>query len=265
LTDAGEPAGRSGYRVEALVGSGYYADVFRIVDLTTGRSYAAKVYAASPVGAAAAAREVEALRALAHARAPALRETLDQGGWPIVVMELVAGRNLRAEAGRHGPLPAERALGLAIEVCELLEHVGARGWTYRDLHPKNIHPDTPKGAMLVDFDGARPPAWPARGGGRAGYRAPELERGGSVGPSCDVYSLAGCVYFALTGRDPPERPGARLDRAREVRAVPGLSALLNACRRLGPRARPEIGVVRAELARVRDGWRSRAEDAAPPI
>src|SRR2546425_1064689 len=86
---------RPGYRVEAFLGSGYYAHVFRVVELGTGRSYAAKIYAGDSPGVEATAREAEALRALPHQRVPALRQTFDQGGWPIVGMELVPSRKLR--------------------------------------------------------------------------------------------------------------------------------------------------------------------------
>ena len=61
-----------GYRLDALLGSGYYADVFGVVDLASGASYAAKMYASDPPKRAAALRETEALRALSHARLPAL-------------------------------------------------------------------------------------------------------------------------------------------------------------------------------------------------
>ncbi|HEY3107829.1 MAG TPA: protein kinase [Chloroflexota bacterium] len=246
---------RPGYRVEACLGSGYYADVFRVVDLGSGRAYAAKVYTGDPAGVEAAAREAEALRALSHRRVPALRETFDQAGWPIVVMELVPGRNLRAEVAARGPLALARTLELAIEACELLEHVAARGWTYRDLHPKNIHPSTPRGVMLLDFDGARPPGWPARPAGRIGYRAPELDGDGPVSPACDLYSLAGCVHFALTGDDPTERPGALPERPGEPSPRPALAELLAACRRPDPTSRPPIASVRSELERLRDGVR----------
>src|SRR5205814_1346691 len=204
-------------------GIGYRAHVFRVVELASRRAYAAKIFAPDPTGRAAAAHEAAALRALAHRRAPAMRERLDQAGWPIVVMALVPGRSLRAEVAADGPLALGPALDLAIDAAELLAHVAARGWSYRDLHPRNIHPRTPIGAMLLDFDGARPPGSPARPAGRIGYRAPELDGDGPVSPACDLYSLAGCVHFALTGQDPTEQPGAPRQRPGELAARPGLA------------------------------------------
>jgi serine/threonine protein kinase len=232
-----------GYRLEAFPGSGYFADVFRARDLGSGRADAAKVYADTPRKRHARAREVAALRALAHPRLPALKDTFDDDGRLFVVMELVDGVSLREDVEAHGPLPTERAIRLGIEVGEALEDVASRGWTYRDLHPRNIHPDPPKGAMLLDLDGARPPDWPARPAGRAGYHAPELAAGRRVSPACDVYSLVGCLYFALLGDDPPAGSGP-------LGPFPGLADLLDAGRRAGPHQRPGAAAVRGALRLV---------------
>ena len=235
--------GMARYEVEAPIGAGYYADVFRVVDRETGTRYAAKVYGPGAARRAAAAREVEALARLAHPRVPALREAFDEGDWRVVVMELVPGPNLRALVEARGPLPIERVRRIGIEACQALGHIGAQGWTYRDLHPKNLHPETPKGTMLLDFDGARPPGWPARPSGRIGYRAPELGAGRGVSAACDVYSLAGCLFFALTGEDADclERRASSVPRR-------GLFAVLEACRRAEPAARPTTDDLAALLA-----------------
>jgi serine/threonine-protein kinase len=243
---ADEPAAaRPGYRVEALIGIGYRAHVFRVVELASRRAYAAKIFAPDPAGRAAAADEAAALRALAHRRAPALRDRLDHAGWPIVVMSLVPGRSLRSEVAAAGPLALGPTLDLAIEAAEPLAHVAAQGWSFRDLHPRNIHLHTPIGAMLLDFDGARPPGSPARPAGRIGYRAPELDGDGPISPACDVYSLAGCLHFALTGDDPHESS-----------AHPLLDDLLAACRQTDPAARPSMAALRGELERRRAALRT---------
>jgi serine/threonine protein kinase len=101
--------------------------------------------------------------------------------------------------------------------------------------------------MLLDLDNARPPDAPGEPAGRAGYRAPELERGGSVTPACDVFSLAGCLYFALVGDDPPEQPGPLPGRRRRLDASSPLADLLDACRQADPARRPPAAVVHASL------------------
>lgn len=163
-------------------------------------------------------------------------------------MDLVPGANLRDEAAATGSLPMTLVAQMGIELCEVLGHIGSQGWTYRDLHVKNIHHDTPKGTMLLDLDGARLPGWPGQPSGRSGYRAPELEHSLAVTPACDVYSLAGCLYFALTGDDPPDRFGQIPDLSRRFPSS-ALADLLNACRTIDPIARPKMEELAAALRR----------------
>src|SRR2546425_10078335 len=78
---------RPGYRVEAFLGSGYYAHVFRVVELGTGRGYAAKIYAGDSPGGGAAPPEAEAPPALPHRPRPAPPRTLQPRGGPLPVSE----------------------------------------------------------------------------------------------------------------------------------------------------------------------------------
>ncbi len=169
-----------------------------------------------------------------------------------VVMEFAAGPNLRDEVTVQGPLAIDSVVRFATELCEVFDYIAASGWTYRDLHPKNIHRRTHKGAMLVDLDGARTADWPAQVAGRAGYRAPELELQGSVSPACDVYSLAGCVHFGLTGEDPPEQPGALPALRGPLFTSPALLPVLEPCRSADPLLRPSARALRFAL---QTSWR----------
>jgi serine/threonine-protein kinase len=242
-----------GYRVASFLGSGYFADVFLVRELESGAAGAAKLYADVPAKRRAAACETEALRRLSHPRLPSLRTTFDEGGWRFVVMELVEGVNLRQEVEAGGPLPVEPVVRLGVEACQLFGYVASLGWTYRDLHPKNVHRQTPKGAMLVDLDGARPPGAPARPAGRIGYRAPELDGDRPVTPACDLYSLAGCLYFGLTGQDPPTEPGPLTGLRDRLGSHAGLADLLDACRRADPARRPSADALGAALERESGG------------
>lgn len=235
------------YRVGALVGSGYYADVFEIRERLTGASWAAKVYPARSASKAAAGREIDALKALSHWRMPSLHDCFAEAGLTWVIMDLIPGPDLRADVGARGPLGASVALRMGAEACELLEYCRSRGWTYRDLHPKNIHHRTPKGVVVVDFDGARPAGAAGESGGRIGYRAPEVASSVKVHPACDVFGLAGCIHFAMTGKDPPVEPGA-LPLIHAARALsPAAVDILERCRSRDPEARPEVGRLRLAL------------------
>ena len=226
-----------GYQVGPRLGSGFYVEVYQVTELATGFSRAAKVYLDEQPRRAAAAREGEAFAALSHPRLPSLAEWFEAGEWMVLVMDLVAGANVRDEVDAGGPLTVPSVVEMGIDLCEVLAHIAAQGWIYRDLHVKNIHRNTPRGAMLVDLDGARPPDCPGQPSGRSGYRAPDLERSLAVTPACDIYSLAGCLYFAMTGEDPPDHLG-RIPGLPQRLGSSALAALLNACRLIDSAARP---------------------------
>jgi serine/threonine-protein kinase len=227
------------YAVDGLLGSGYFADVFAIRELLTGAEWAAKVYPARSASKAAASREIDALTMLSHPRMPSLHEWFEEAGLTWVIMDLVPGPDLRADVDARGPLGVPGALRLGAETCELLGYCHSRGWTYRDLHPRNVHHLTPRGVAVVDFDGARRPGAPGDSGGRVGYRAPEVASSAKVDPACDV--------FALTGKDPPAEPG----RSPLIRAALGLSPaamdVLERCRNADPNARPSTALLRMAL------------------
>jgi serine/threonine protein kinase len=232
------------YRVGPLLGSGYYADVFEVRELLSGALWAGKVYPAEPASKAAARWEIAALGTLSHPRMPAMQETFEQSGLTWVIMDLVPPPSLRDDVEARGPLEASAAFRVCAEACELLDYCGSDGWTYRDLHPRNIHHLTPGGVIVVDFDGARPPRAAGEAGGRGGYRAPEVAASALVHRGCHVFSLAGCIYFALTGDDPPAEPGAlpRLGDAGRLSAQ--AVGVLERCRLADPAARPTERLLR---------------------
>jgi serine/threonine protein kinase len=135
--------------MDAHLGSGYFADVFR-----TGR-LAAKVFRGSAQAAAAAVHELAALADIAHGLAPALHGSFCDENRTFVLMELIEGASLRERVEAQGPLAPPEVRRIFREVAAALESIAARGWVCCDLHPRNIHPWTPTGARLLDFDGAR--------------------------------------------------------------------------------------------------------------
>jgi serine/threonine-protein kinase len=215
--------------------------------LRTGALWAAKVYPSRPASRAAAAREIDALMTLSHHRMPSLHESFEEGGRTWVIMDLVPGPCLRTHVEMRGPLGAAVALRIGAEACELLAYCRSRGWTYRDLHPRNIHHLTPEGVKVLDFDGARPPGAPGEPGGRIGYRAPEVASSVEVHPACDVFGLAGCLFFAVTGRDPPAEPGPMPLRDALGPLPPASVAVLQSCRDPDPQARPSANELRDAL------------------
>jgi serine/threonine-protein kinase len=127
-------------------------------------------------------------------------------------MPFVAGDTLRQVLRRDRRLSIDRAVRIAADILEALEHAHGHGFAHRDIKPDNVVcAPPPSGAMLVDFGIARAIATSGedrvtRSGfvvGTEEYMSPE-QAGGSpdIDGRTDIYSLGVVLFEALTGRPP---------------------------------------------------------------
>lgn len=203
-------AGR--YRLEAPLGSGGMAEVWRAVDERLGRKVAVKLLhpRALPPERERFFLEVRALSRLFH---PGIVQVLDLGeedGRPYFVMELVEGGTFdRLGPFEEGP-EGERLLEAAIQVMEALAHLHAQGILHRDLTPKNIlltkegHPKVMDFGLAYLLQESRHLTRTGYTLGTPTYMAPEQAKGLPLTPKADLYSLGAVLYRTLTGRPPFE-------------------------------------------------------------
>lgn len=275
-------AGR--YRVEALVGSGGMASVYRARDEQLHRVVAVKVLDGPAGDAQQVKREQSEARLLASLNHPALVILFDahlaEDGDPepsFLVMEFVSGPNLQERISR-GALPARDVRRMAEQLAEALSVVHARGVVHRDIKPANVllAPSPVTGidfaAKLGDFGIAqlRDSTRLTQVGtviGTAAYLSPEQATGAKAEPPSDVYSLGLVLLESLTGTK--EFPGtlieslsARLTRDPVVPPSVGTdwSILLRSMLRRDPADRPSAAVVAESLRSFTDT--SPAADAA---
>jgi tetratricopeptide (TPR) repeat protein/TolB-like protein len=132
-------------------------------------------------------------------------------------MEYVPGESLAARLAR-GPLAAEEALRIAMQITEALTEAHDRGVVHRDLKPANVHL-TPGGkAKILDFGIARSVSNNREGGaaapdteagriiGTPGYMAPEQMSGAQADQRTDIYGVGLLLFEMLTGRRPFDQP-----------------------------------------------------------
>ena len=220
------------YRLDALIGRGGMASVYRGEDLALGRPVAVKVFAEAAEGIDDSERrksETALLASLAHRALVRLYDASrdPDTGREFLVMELIDGRDLR-EALKVGPLSQADAAGLLADLAEALHVMHERGIVHRDVKPANVllepaHlPSRSWNAKLADFGIARliDDARLTRTGllvGTPGYLSPEQVTGTAPGPAADIYSLGLLVLEARTGDTAFPGPAVESASARLVR------------------------------------------------
>jgi len=193
----------SHYRVLEKVGEGGMGAVWKAEDVHLQRSVALKfLHAADDVPRLL--REAQAAASLTHPNIAVVYEVDPERGF--LAMEWVEGRTLHEMIGGR-PLPAEQALGLALQIGEGLKAAHHRGIVHRDVKSANVLV-TPQGqAKILDFGLARVAgqAGLTREGaaaGTPGYMAPEQLRGEAVDRRTDIWAFGAVLHEMLTGRLP---------------------------------------------------------------
>lgn len=145
-----------------------------------------------------------------------------------LVMEYVAGIDLRKLAERERPLSCTRIARYGMEVADGLEHLHAHGLIHRDIKPANLLVDEHDRIKILDLGLARVTVGEResltgdqRIVGTLDYMAPEQIRDGrSVDARTDLYSLGATMYFLLTGQ-PTFVGGTTIERMhRQLHAEP---------------------------------------------
>lgn len=213
-------------------------------------------------------RETELLRRLAH---PLLVRGLDatlDGPVPHLLLEHLAGPDLRRLVKDEGPLSFEDVLEAGEQLAGVLHYLSAEDVVHLDVKPSNVVFGQP--SCLIDLGAARSSESASRltaPFGTDAYMAPELCAAGSagsrVGPAADVWSLGATLYYAATGEVPfPRVSGAKTSDDLTVRFpqlvtrpermpnyVPGsLEALIAQMLATDPAERPVAAAVAEQLA-----------------
>ncbi|HEY8497173.1 MAG TPA: Stk1 family PASTA domain-containing Ser/Thr kinase [Limnochordales bacterium] len=199
------------YRIQAKIGDGGMAVVYRALDLLLHRPVAIKClrpqFASDPEFLQRFMQEAQAAASLSHPNVVNIFDVGHAGDVHYIVLEYVQGRNLKEILREEGRLPPKRAAHIARSVARALEAAHRRQLIHRDIKPHNIL-ITPEGRVKVtDFGIARAAsaATLTQTGtviGSVHYFSPEQARGGPVGPASDLYALGVVLYEMLTGTVP---------------------------------------------------------------
>ncbi len=220
------------YRITRVIKKGGQGAVYEGVD-QDGHVYAIKMmldrFHDPREQAEAVARfnvEAEVLQNLNHPAVPRVYSHFTDEGRHYLAMDFVRGEDLEQIIERERRLPEAQVLAWADQICDVLEHLHARGLIYRDMKPSNVMIDHDGGVKVVDFGIAKLFNPTERGTqiGTPGYAPPEQYQGLAT-PQSDVYALGATLHHLLTGRDPTEEKPFSFPPVRDL--VPSISQRTN--------------------------------------
>ena len=192
------------------------ASIFRATDTRTGKPVAIKVphpeMESDPVFFDRFHREQDIGKSLDH---PAVMKVYvdDHRSQIYMVMEWVEGRLLRKILDEVKVLPPDRAVKIALGICDALSYIHSHGIVHRDLKPENVMVDENDNVKLIDFGiagqaGARRLTFAklSQVMGTPEYISPEQVKGKRGDARSDIYALGVMLYEMLTGKPPFEGP-----------------------------------------------------------
>jgi outer membrane protein assembly factor BamB/tRNA A-37 threonylcarbamoyl transferase component Bud32 len=152
-------------------------------------------------------REANILATLNHASIPRIFDYFSHEERSYLVLEYVNGHDLEEILNSSDmPIPEERAVSWAIELCDVLEYLHnhkPEPIIFRDMKPSNVMVNQDNHIVLVDFGIAKMFRSGQKGTmiGTEGYSPPEQYRGEAT-PLADIYALGATLHHLLTRRDP---------------------------------------------------------------
>ena len=295
------PEGKKSYEVEAgqilddrfqiteVINRSGMATIFKAADLNTGQTVAIKMplmqFESDPGFFDRFEREELIGLTLNH---PGILHvtSVEHKSRPYMVMEYLEGQTLRHHIGA-GRMDLDKAVGIAMKICDALDYMHSHKIVHRDLKPENVMLCGDGSIRIMDFGIAKVAGLrrltfsgfsPAMG--TPDYMAPEQVKGKRGDERTDIYSLGAMLYEMTTGAAPFEGTSpylimnARLSGDPEAprRHNPDISlqleeVILHAMERDPKDRYPRAAVMKAELetpAKVQlTGRRDRLQSSSP--
>ena len=211
----------SQYTIISKIGSGGMGTVYKAKHVKIEKFLAVKILSSELVSSKSTRRrfeqEVQASCNLTH---PHLVSVYDFGisdrGAPYMVMDFIDGITLAQEIKDLGFIEKERALNIAIQLCEGISHAHSRSILHRDIKPSNIMltetGENKDFIKVVDFGLAK--LMPSSGTegktmtsttdvmGSPFYMSPEQCLGEQLDQRSDIYAIGCVLHEMFTGKPP---------------------------------------------------------------
>jgi hypothetical protein len=205
------------YRLEQRIGRGGMGTVYSGIDQELERPVAVKLIRPellrNPDMIARFRKEARAAAGVVHRNVVTIYDFGVEEERPFIVMELLAGRTLRAELAAGKPLTPDRTLEILDGVCSAIKDAHLRQLLHRDLKPSNIflaQTATGEVVKILDFGLVKvlakstlsTPGGASVIAGTPYYMAPELLMGEAASTASEMWALGVIAYEMLTGAHP---------------------------------------------------------------
>ncbi len=203
------------YKILERLAAGGMGVVYRGERLRLERPVAIKflhaTFAVNPASLKRFEREARTMSRLSHPNCVSVIDIGIDEGSPYIVMDYIAGRNLKDILEAEGRLAPKRAIDITLQILAALTHAHSQDMVHRDIKPANIMLSEVKGTAdhvyVLDFGLAKfsndALAEDITASctllGTPSYMSPEQARGEALEPSSDIYSTGAVLFELVTG------------------------------------------------------------------
>jgi class 3 adenylate cyclase len=153
-------------------------------------------------------KEARTLAGFSHSNIVRVNRYFKANGTGYMVMEYEDGESLKSWLKRNPQPPIDSIKALLGPLLDGMEKVHQAGFLHRDIKPDNIFVRRAGDPVLIDFGSARSSAGQTRTlttlvtPGYAPFE--QYASGAPQGPWTDIYAMGGVLFYAVTGRNPPD-------------------------------------------------------------
>jgi serine/threonine-protein kinase len=227
-----------GYSILSKIGQGGMGTVYKAIQSSVNRTVAIKIMSpqatSEPSYVARFLKEAQAAGTLNHKNLIAAIDAGAAGGYYYFVMEYVTGKSCRDLVNANGPFDEKGALGIALQMADVLEHIHQHKMVHRDIKPENILLTPDMIVKLCDLGLAKSTTAKDQSLTQEGltvgtpyFMSPEQIRGEKdVDIRADLYSLGATLFYLVSLRYPFEGKSAAETMSMHLKqAVPDVRKL----------------------------------------